>query len=347
MHQTSVLSALVITEVDAAAEMGADVPSMLKEAGIDPEWLEDPDSRVPLASYLRFWELMVQQVEGLELGTRVGMLGVGGVGLAMRHGSTVREALDWLQRYSHVVHPDIGPSLELRTLPAGERIVMTHRVPPPFVALREPVYAYASALVGTMQRLSGRPVRASYVAFPLDRPADRARVEAFFACPVAWDAPVLEVAFDAALLDAEVPGADPRLFAYLTRRAEALTERLSVEETTSDKVRDEISRQLAVGEPRLRDVAARLAMSERTLHRRLAEEETRFASLVEEVRRERALQLLANRNVSCSEIAFMLGYGDATAFFRAFKRWTGVTPQEHRKQARTARRTSHTLERAG
>jgi AraC-like DNA-binding protein len=77
-------------------------------------------------------------------------------------------------------------------------------------------------------------------------------------------------------------------------------------------------------------VARRLAVSDRTLHRRLAGEGTTFAALVDEARRERAQLLLEDRRLSCSEVAFLLGYAEPAAFFRAFRRWTGETPQAWR-----------------
>ena len=89
---------------------------------------------------------------------------------------------------------------------------------------------------------------------------------------------------------------------------------------------------LAQGEARLITVAKQLAVSERTLHRRLAEEGTGFAELVEEARRERASILLEDRSLSASEVGFLLGYGEPAAFFRAFKRWTGQTPESWRKR---------------
>lgn len=337
MHHASILAALTISELEAAAELGLDTASIAAEAGLESDWLEDPDSRVPLPAYLRMWEILSQRVDGLALGERIGLAGVGGVAFAMRHGATVGDAIDWLQRYGGVVHPDVTPHIEHRREPAGARFVFVHDVPPPFLRLRAPVYAYAAALQATMRSLSGREVHAVFVTFPLSRPADPDPFERFFAAPVAWGGSAVEVAFDAALLDLSIPGSDPRLFRYLTRRADELSTRVPVEDTYTARVRREIGMQLAQGPPRLAAVAGAMAVSERTLHRRLAGEGTNFASLVDDVRRERALLLVENRSVSCSEIAFMLGYADPTAFFRAFKRWTGVTPQLHRSNAGSRR----------
>jgi AraC-like DNA-binding protein len=100
-----------------------------------------------------------------------------------------------------------------------------------------------------------------------------------------------------------------------------------------DRVRRELGVSLAQGEPSLGQVAKRLAVSERTLHRRLAEEDARFAELLDDARRERALLLLGDPARSGSEIAGLLGYGEPSAFFRAFRRWTGETPRAYRLRA--------------
>ncbi len=336
MNPSSVLAALTISVLDAAAGLGLDTASIAAEAGLDSTWLVDPDSRVPLESHRQMWEILSRRPDGLALGEQMGLAGLGGVGFALRHGATVGDAIAWLQRYGDVIHPDLTPQVERRRGPAGARVVFVQGIPPPFLRLREPVDALASALLATMRSLSSRPVRAAFITFPLARPADPERHERFFACPVAWDGAVLEIAFDAALLDLPIPGSDPRLFTYLSRRADELFTCVPDESTCAARVRSRIGASLAQGEPRLALIARQMAVSERTLHRRLAEQGAGFAALVDAVRRERALLLLENRRLSCSEIAFLLGYTEPAAFFRAFKRWEGVTPQAYRHDVLSA-----------
>jgi AraC-like DNA-binding protein len=80
-------------------------------------------------------------------------------------------------------------------------------------------------------------------------------------------------------------------------------------------------------------VAKRLGTSPRTLNRRLAEEGVGFKRLLEEIRRHLAQEYLADRRLSIGEIAFILGYGDVTAFHHAFRRWTKLTPAQFRERA--------------
>lgn len=322
--------------LSAAAALGLDRDALIAEAGLDPAVLADPDGRTPLAAHFRLWEIISRRPIGLELGARMGLSGMGVVGYAMQHGATVAEALAWQQRYRAVLHPDVVPAIERRAGEggAGERLVFARPVSAPFAKLREPVEAQAAAIVTVMQTLTGKPLRPVSVALPLPRPADPSRQEQFFACPVAWATPRLEVAFDAAVLSWPLPRSDAQLFGYLAKRAELLHAALPDESTWSDRVRLEIGACLVHGEPRLADIAKRLGASERTLHRRLDAEDTKFATLLDDARRERALLLLDDRSLTVGELAFLLGYSEPAAFIRAFKRWTGETPTTYRDRAK-------------
>lgn len=336
MASPSVLAAMTMQVLEAAASLGADVAAICEEAGLDDEWLADPDGRVPVEHHLKMWEILSRRGDGLQIGARIGIPALGVIGYAMQHEATVGEALAWQQRVGAVLYPGLVPQLERRCDAAGDYVVFVRAMVPAFARLREPVYAQAAAIVVMMRAIAGAAARLSFVALPVSRPADPRAVEEHFACPVAWDAPLLQLGFPAAVLAVPLPRSDPRLFGYLARRAEDMLARLPDGASWADRVRREIAGALAEGEPRLAAVARRLAVSERTLHRRLLDEQTNFAGLVDEARHARALQLLADRSLSASEVAFLLGYAEPAAFFRAFKRWTGETPQGWRKRGESA-----------
>jgi AraC-like DNA-binding protein len=90
--------------------------------------------------------------------------------------------------------------------------------------------------------------------------------------------------------------------------------------------------------PEVGVIAAQLAMSERTLQRRLGERSTKFAEVVDRVRRSWAERYLADDRLAIGEIAFLLGYGDVSNFHRAFRRWTGLTPAGFRDAQRAGAR---------
>lgn len=371
MPGLSLLSAFVAAVVDAAVALGWSRGALLAEAGVDPARLADPDARVPYAQDLRLWTVLSRrpppgrpiggQPVGLALGERLGPASLGVLGYAMRAHATAGDALAWLARYQAVLHPELVPRVAGRAGLGGPEVVFAYPANPDLAALREPVYAQAAANVAVLRALTGRPaVGARAVAYPLPPPTDPDRHgraedhERHFGCRVAWDAPELTITFDAALLAVPLPHADLPLRGYLTHRADALRAALPHDRLdggladgpndrvdaspdgssdVSARVQQRIEAALALGPPRLSAVARALAMSERTLHRRLAAEGTSFAALVRAARRARAARLLGDPRLSCSEVAVLLGYAEPAAFFRAFRRWTGSTPRAWRAAA--------------
>lgn len=332
MAEATILAALAAAVFDAALAAGVDPVAMAGGSGLDRPALADPDDRIPVAQYLRLWQVISERPVGLALGARLGLHGMGVVGYAMRHQGTVGAAFAWQQRFAAVVHPDVLPRLERRPAATGDLVVFVHEPPPPFLALREPVEAYAAAVVSGLTALAGRPVPVAGVTLPLAPPADARRYEAHFGCGVAWHGTRVEVAVDAAVLAWPLPASDPHLSTYLARRAAHLLAALPAGATFADRVRHDVSAVLAQGEPHLADVARRLAVSVRTLQRRLAMEGTGFADVVDQARRARALMLLGDPTLSCSEVGFLVGYAESAPFFRAFRRWTGLTPREYRRR---------------
>jgi AraC-like DNA-binding protein len=146
--------------------------------------------------------------------------------------------------------------------------------------------------------------------------------------------------FPAALLNWPVPHADTGLSAILRQHADQLLmqkHRQHREHEIVHSLRQTISEQLANEQWRLNDIAATLQLSPRTLQRKLAEAGVSFQQILDETRHELALSYLQNADFSLSDIAFLLGYREQSAFQHAFKEWTGVTPGAWRLQHNAAR----------
>jgi AraC-like DNA-binding protein len=145
---------------------------------------------------------------------------------------------------------------------------------------------------------------------------------------------VLEV-LDRALLDLPDRAAEPGLLAVLDRYAEGMLLGLPPPvESFLGRVRRLVADGAAGSAPSLGGVARRLHMSARTLQRRLDAAGTSFQALSDAVRLERAAALLADPALPLAEVAFRLGFSGASAFHRAFRKWTGTTPLRHRRAAR-------------
>jgi AraC-like DNA-binding protein len=158
----------------------------------------------------------------------------------------------------------------------------------------------------------------------------------YFGVPVEFGAPSYEIVFPRELLDARLLTASPELARVLADHAPAAPERAGRADPFVDRVRTAIAEALAEPTPDLTivDVSARLAMSPRSLQRRLREQRSSFSALVDQVRRDLAQELLAHEGTLLCEIAYRLGFSGVTPFFRAFRRWTGASPREFQRKIR-------------
>ncbi len=129
-----------------------------------------------------------------------------------------------------------------------------------------------------------------------------------------------------------LPETDRRLHAVLLRQAEDELAALPVADSFLSDVRAALKETLAADAGRAPVVGRRLGMSERTLRRHLAEAGVSHSELLDEVRRSLAFQLERVRRGPQIEVALELGYASAGTYRRAFRRWTGVTPDDWRRQ---------------
>jgi AraC-like DNA-binding protein len=154
---------------------------------------------------------------------------------------------------------------------------------------------------------------------------------AFFGCPIICGAPRSTMVLDKRDLRRPFPGHNPELLDILTPALALAVDDLEARVKVSHQVKSVLKHSLASGRPEVSSVARELGMSERTLQRRITQEGTTFRDLLSEARRELGQQLLADPACDIDEVAFMLGYHDASSFYRAFRDWEGQTPAQWRE----------------
>jgi AraC-like DNA-binding protein len=181
----------------------------------------------------------------------------------------------------------------------------------------EPVYFPPAAPPKELWVMHARPNYAERYAQVL--PAD-----------VRFDAPYNAVVMHASTLRTPMRGNHPLLAAALEQRADTLLRGLHATLGITQQVRAVLATRLAAGTPGMFEVAHLLGMSSTTLWRRLSDEGTRFTTVLDELRHEAALSYLRRPEPSINEIATRLGFRDAPAFIKAFKRWSGTTPVRYR-----------------
>ncbi len=193
---------------------------------------------------------------------------------------------------------------------------------------------FASAMIALRIRQTlGRPSPLARVTFAHGAPASTAAHDAFFGVPVEWDAPGDRLELEASLLALPLLTAASSLAEALEDRMREIAPAPGAPDPLVVRVRVAVAELLDARETTLDAAAARVHLTRRTLQRELKARGTSHTILLDEVRRERALRLLADGALSVTEVAYRLGLSEPSAFFRSFRRWTGVSPQAFRKGA--------------
>jgi AraC-like DNA-binding protein len=189
-----------------------------------------------------------------------------------------------------------------------------------------------SVLVVRSRQACGSSWIPDQLRFQHERPGDAGELVRVFGCRVTFGAPQTELVLARKLLDLPFERSDSRLLAILERYAESLLEALPSQGTIVARTAHAIAREMARAAPTLIRTAATLGIPPRTLQRSLTEHGTSHSLLVDEVRRGLALKQIGNAALSLTELGYLLHFSDTTAFYRAFKRWTGRSPRAYRAQ---------------
>lgn len=255
----------------------------------------------------------------------------GALDCAISSAATVRDALEAGMRYIALVNDAVMVRIETRGSDAFVRL--DHHVPLPRAALDFEM----GALFRAFTSIWASGVRPSLrVLIARAAPDDtRQYLRTFDGVPVEFSAPFSGFAFDAGCVDVRLVSAEFRLNEVIRRHADAMLQDLSSARNLTDRVRATLAAELGDGKPSAAHVARLFHMSPRTLERRLARLGTTFTLLLEDVRRQLAVRYVASGKAEPAEIALRLGFSHTTAFYRAFKRWTGETPLYYRRAHRS------------
>lgn len=333
-HRTPQVSARIgALIVQVAGARGVDAQRLMAKSGFDPGWLGDAEARMPLAVEEQLWDraaaLAGDPLFGLHAAAAIRPGAFDVLDYAVRTAPDLRSALQRLARYNRLVH-DLA-SFELVADGAAVRIV--HRFDGSGARPgRQAAEFTLASLVVVASQIGARPVQALAVEFAHPAAGDGEAFRAVFGVLPRFEAPVSCLTLAADVLDLPVPAADPALSRIVTAHAEQLlAAHAPVREGIAAQVRRQLAEGMANGPMTLQQIAHRLHLSERSLQRRLDEEGTRFAELVDGVRRELALRYIADERLALGEVAYLLGFAEPSPFHRAFKRWTGTTPAAARR----------------
>ncbi len=322
--------------LDYLERHGVASAALLERAQLSPQLLAQRDQRIAASTYLELLGLGVQlsgdDCLGLHLGeaVRPGYYGV--LGYLIMSCATLADALHRQARYATLVG-NLG-RVDLADEPPREGLE------PPVAHSWQPLLAQQqrqlseetlAAWVTFGHWISGLDVPPSEVRFQHAAPADTREHQRIFRCPVLFDQADNALVFPKRLLSTPLGQADAQVRLMLDAYADRLLGEIQQGQSVLDRARLELARQLPEAGADLGLIAARLALSPRTLQRRLREAGLSFNQLVDETRQQLVLHYLRDPALELAEIAFLVGFSEPGSLARAFRRWTGQSPGEYRR----------------
>jgi AraC-like DNA-binding protein len=305
----------------------------MRQEGIAPTMLANPETRLPHRRVMELLDAWVSVTGDPAIGLRAGFEVEAGELEAMEYAArscaTFREGILCAARYIHL----LNEAAEVSLIESGDVALWRFRVTDGVLqprAANDFVLACSAKFSLRYAMVSEPPLE---VHFMHDAPLDLSPYDKFHST-LRFRMPHNGFVFRRAFLDRPMLRANDGLREGFETYARELSSRIApgapAVGRTRERARAIVVEQLRRGEMCMDSVASSLAMSVPTLRRRLEEEGTTFSDLVDDIRRDLAEQLLRDPRRTVSEIAFLLGFSHAPAFHKAFRRWTGSTPTEHR-----------------
>ncbi|ANY82025.1 hypothetical protein BB934_24005 [Microvirga ossetica] len=310
---------------------GADPGEVIRQAGLDPELFEDENNVIPYAALGRVLTACVEHTRcphfGLLVGQRGTLSSLGPIGGLLQHSPTVGDALSALVRHLHLHDRGGAPTLAID----GDVVTLGYAVYEPGVESPEQIADCAMAVAANIMRtLCGPDWVPDEVLLPRHPSVDLGAYWRVFQAPVRFDQETAAVVFPTRWLDHRIQDANPvfrQVFEAHIRELEA-----AGADDWKETLRRVLRTEILTNRCSATTVAERFALHRRILSRHLQAEGAGFRSLVDETRFEIARQLLTQTRIPLSEVAVALGYSEASAFTRAFRRWSGQPPAAWRSE---------------
>lgn len=330
MRERTIASHYARAALGGARRAGYDCSTLLQQLGITPELLAEPRARIAPEQFTRLLQMLWQALDDEYLGFADGPSKRGTFAMmchALIHCRTLEKALQrGLLFYS--LFPQ-GPRWRLSREGDMARLSLDDS------QLWDPDHFLSESLLVIWHRLGswliGQRIRLEQATFSYPIPAHASEYDLLFPCPLVFNAASSSLVFHSRYLNLPLLQDERTLKHFLERSPADLLSRPDEGDSLSSQIRRLLSRDRTPW-PDLEAAAQHLHISPQTLRRHLREESTNFQALKDELRRDIAIFHLGRADLSLQEIAEQLGFSEPSAFHRAFKKWTGVTPGAYRAQ---------------
>lgn len=325
--------------LEFAVSRGANRAALLERSHLCLDDLENPESRIPLTTYIALMkagmELCNEPALSLLFGEAVRLQDISIVGVLGETLSNIESA----NRYARLaLDPDDGGNADaIELVREGGDLWLKSTIE---AYIDNPLLtesAFARNVCGVRAMLASLPGFAKMpfpkaIRFTHKEPSYRAEYDRIFGVPLFFGSNMNALLLDEGFLKVSLPRANPHLSQVLTAHAEELLKSLESSKTTRGEVEKLLTVNLQSGATSVDVIARQLGVSRQTLFRRLKAEGVTFEKVLDELRHRMALKYLDDRKLSVNETAYLVGFSDPAAFSHAFKRWTGHSPATIRKR---------------
>lgn len=303
-----------------------DILDVLRDVGLPADAAEDDELMIPFGRAMAAWDraagLLRDPALGLDSGASLPLGAYGLLDFVAYGGNTLEEAWRRLSRYL----PILGGFSRARCVSTTESVTLEFELAPG--TSRHAFELALSTIVARARALVSNRWAPSEVTLDYRRPVDEAIYARALRVRPTFEAALAGIRASGTWMRKQVILRDEEVLAVLETLAERRLAR-TCGDGLVDRVRRVVFERGGVA-PSLTRVAARLHMSSRTLQRKLAAAGTSLRDVEDAARHELALAYLADRRIGLSETALLVGFSELSAFDRAFKRWTGMTPTRWR-----------------
>lgn len=318
--------------LQAACLQGLDESEILLNAGLDKDYFDShknkSNSRISLEHTLALWrsieQLSADPLLGFHVGKSLKPAHFQLVAFTLLSSPTLGDASEKILKYQRLISD--GGAFTM--LPQQKTTALIYTPTESDFSYHQ-IDAVMVAILSFMRWLLGREIVPLRVSFSHGEKAGLSQYQSFFGCEVDFNAESSSILLNSELLQETLPGFDQVLATVHEQMADNQLQRL-IEPDIVAKVQEcLISSEEGISRD---EIAAQLAMSGRSLQRKLQQQGSSFQKLHDEYRHKQSLRLLANRDLSLLDISLQLGFAESSTFYRAFKRWQSVTPGEYRQR---------------
>lgn len=313
-----------------------DVEVFLHSLDVDPAWARSPDTRIPIETYLRIQDEAAVFVSDPCFGLHVGEFAEAGswsiLGYMMMNCKNVGDAFEKSARYSRI----IGNLIEVRIEQKLNKSKIVFVAAPHAPEMSRHCFDTAlSTSIHMIRNFTGVDMRPLEVSFTYPKPKSRSEYERIFQCPILFGQKENSFTIDLEAFNTPILMANPGLLEHFEKYAHDFLADIDRQKEHTQAVTRIIIACLDDEALSIEKVAQKMSISVRTLQKRLDEEGVIFSDLLKDIR-QRLAQKYLRENFSVEQITYLLGFSEPSAFRKAFKKWSGMTPREYRVRSFSA-----------